>query len=124
MTTLAKPLAASRFPSSATALLPKVADLPWLIGYAVAFWTAHHIAAGWGGRGFYSLLYPAAGLRIALLWRRGPQLILAIMLTEMFVQVVTGVIDFGSAGWGTCLASARVACRRSALRTPSSVTRS
>ncbi len=103
MTTLAKPLAASQFPSSATALLPKVADFPWLIGYAVAFWTAHHIAAGWGGRGFYSLLYPAAGLRIALLWRRGPQLILAIMLTEMFVQVVTGVIDFGAAGWGTQL---------------------
>ena len=103
MTTLAKPLVEPRIPSRATAVLPTVADLPWLVGYALAFLAAHHIAAEWGGRGFYSLLYPAAGFRIALLWRRGPRLTLAIIVAEILVQIGTGVIDPRSAGWLTAL---------------------
>ncbi|RZM09454.1 MAG: sensor histidine kinase, partial [Sphingomonas sp.] len=103
MTTLAKPFVEPRTPSRATTVLPTVADLPWLVGYALAFLAAHHIAAEWGGRGFYSLLYPAAGFRIALLWRRGPRLTLAIIVTEILVQIGTGVIDPRSAGWLTAL---------------------
>ena len=119
MTTLAKPLAESA-PGAQTksspqsgpkphlaargrVVVPTIADLPWLVGYALAFLVAHNIAAEWGGRGYYSLLYPAAGLRMALLWRRGPQLIVAIMLTEILVQFATGVIDPGSAEWLTQL---------------------
>ncbi|PZO76383.1 MAG: histidine kinase [Sphingomonas taxi] len=71
-------------------------DLPWLLGYAVAFWVAHHIASEWGGRGFYSLLYPAAGFRMALLWRRGPRLLPGLVIAEILVQCTTGVIDLRS----------------------------
>lgn len=99
MTTLAKPFAEPRLTFRATAILPKAADLPWLVGYALAFLAAHHIAAEWGGRGYYSLLYPAAGFRIALLWRRGPRLTLAVVMAEVLVQVATGIIDPTSAEW-------------------------
>lgn len=74
-------------------------DLPWLLGYAVAFWVAHHIASEWGGRGFYSLLYPAAGFRMALLWRRGPRLLPGLVIAEILVQCTTGVIDLRSPEW-------------------------
>ena len=36
MTTLAKPFVEPRTPTRATAVLPTVADLPWLVGYALA----------------------------------------------------------------------------------------
>ena len=85
------------------AALPRAADLPWLVGYALSFLATHHIAAEWGGRGFYSLLYPAAGFRIALLWRRGPRLTIGIAVTEALVQLAGGVIDPRSAEWATQL---------------------
>jgi signal transduction histidine kinase len=81
--------------------VPRLADLPWLIGYAAAFAAAHQAAAGWGGQGFYSLLYPAAGVRLALLWSRGPRLTLAVMATELIVQTIAGIIVPGQAGWLT-----------------------
>lgn len=74
------------------AAVPRPVDLPWLVGYAVAFVIAHHVAAGWGGQGYYSLLYPAAGVRIALLWSRGPRLTLSIVATELAVQTAAGII--------------------------------
>ncbi|MES3151999.1 MASE1 domain-containing protein [Sphingomonas faeni] len=82
-------------------LVPRLDDLPWLAGYAMLFWAAHQIAAEWGGQGYYSLLYPAAGLRMALLWQRGPRLTIGIAIAEVLVQVSTGVIDPTSAGFAT-----------------------
>ncbi len=81
------------------AAVPRVSDLPWLLGYAVAFVVAHHVAAVWGGQGYYSLLYPAAGVRIALLWSRGPRLTLALVATELAVQTAAGIIVPGAPGW-------------------------
>ena len=87
---------------------PHRSDLPWLAGYAAAFFLAHHIAAGWGGQGFYSLLYPAAGVRLALLWSRGARLTLAIVATELTVQTVAGVIVPGQSDWiGAAIGVAR-----------------
>ncbi|MFV0624400.1 sensor histidine kinase [Sphingomonas sp. ac-8] len=95
------PLPAAR--AIAAAAIPRLADLPWLAGYAVGFLVAHRIAAGWGGQVFYSLLYPAAGLRIALLWSRGPRLTLAIATTEVLVQTLTGVVVLSQPGWGDAM---------------------
>ena len=86
-------------PSLLRSVRPRRADLPWIAGYAVAFLVSHHVAAIWGGQGFYSLLYPAAGLRIALLWSRGPRLTPAIAIAELLVQTVNGVIVPGAPGW-------------------------
>lgn len=86
--------------SAAThAALPRPADVPWIVGYAAAFVLAHHIAAVWGGQGYYSLLYPAAGVRMAMLWSRGPRLTLAIVVTELAVQTGAEVIVPGQHGW-------------------------
>lgn len=84
---------------AAQGALPRLADLPWILGYAAAFILAHRFAAGWGGQVFYSLLYPPAGVRMALLWGRGPRLTVAIVLAEMVVQTLAGVIVPGEAGW-------------------------
>ncbi len=81
------------------ALLPDRRDAGWLLGYAVAFALSHHVAAIWGGQGYYSLLYPAAGVRLALLWRRGPRLTLAVALTELVVQGLNGIVVPGAPGW-------------------------
>jgi len=105
------------FPTSAAigdalrAASPRRDDLSWLAGYAAAFFLAHHVAAGWGGQGFYSLLYPAAGVRMALLWSRGPRLTLAIVATELAVQTAAGVIAPGQSGW----VSAAIGVARPAL---------
>lgn len=101
MTTFAPVLAQPLPSASRRGLVPAIADLPWLIGYALAFLAAHHVAAEWGGRAYYSLLYPAAGLRMALLWRRGPQLTAGTILAEVIVQFSTGVIDPRSADFVT-----------------------
>ncbi|MBB3912723.1 sensor histidine kinase [Sphingomonas desiccabilis] len=81
--------------------LPQSADLLWIAGYAAAFILTHRFAAAWGGQGFYSLLYPPAGVRMALLWSRGPRLTLAIVVAEMAVQTATGWIVPGEPGWIT-----------------------
>lgn len=70
-----------------------------LVGYALAFFTMHEVAAWWGGRGYYSLWYPPAGLRLALLWRRGARWTPLVALTELAVQVADGVVDPAAAGW-------------------------
>lgn len=92
-----------RVPDWLTGQVLAVADLPWLLGYAFAFCTAHQIAAEWGGHGFYSLLYPAAGFRMALLWGRGPRLTVGIVIVEVLVQIASGVIVPSSAAWPTQL---------------------
>ncbi|RZM37251.1 MAG: HAMP domain-containing histidine kinase [Sphingomonas sp.] len=99
MTLFAPAFTEPRFSSRIAPLVPTTQDLPWLVGYACAFLGAHHVAAEWGGHGFYSLLYPAAGFRMALLWLRGPRLAGGVIATEVFVQCATGVIDPASAEW-------------------------
>ncbi|MGN7161915.1 ATP-binding protein [Sphingomonas sp. SAFR-052] len=93
----------SSLPLSPLSLLraarPSRGDLPWIAGYAIAFLVSHHVAAAWGGQGYYSLLYPAAGLRLALLWSRGPRLTLSITTAELVVQTANGVIVPGAPEW-------------------------
>ncbi len=79
----------------------RLGDLPWIAGYPVAFACAHHVAAGWGGQGYYSLLYPAAGVRLALLWSRGPKLTMSLIAMEMVVQMIAGIIVPSQPGWLT-----------------------
>jgi hypothetical protein len=83
------------------AAIPRLSDLPWIAGYAVAFAYAHDVAAGWGGQGYYSLLYPAAGVRLALLWSRGPRLTMSLIAMELVVQTIAGIIVPGQPGWLT-----------------------
>lgn len=83
--------------------LPARRDAGWLLGYALAFALSHHIAAIWGGQGYYSLLYPAAGVRLALLWSRGPRLTLAVALTELAVQVANGIVVPAMPGWSVAM---------------------
>ena len=66
---------------------PRRQHWPALAFYAVGFAVLHRMAAYWGGSGFYSLWFPAAGLRLALLWRLGPRLTPAIALVEIAVDV-------------------------------------
>ncbi len=64
-----------------------------LLGYAGAFLLAHRAAAFWGGSSYYSLWFPAAGLRLALLWRGGARLTLAVAAIEIVMQVFNGVVQ-------------------------------
>ena len=66
------------------------------IAYGLAFFLCHWIAAIWGGSFYFSLFYPAAGVRFALLWHKGPRLLPVIVLSEVSVQLLTGVIDLSS----------------------------
>lgn len=74
----------------------------WLVlfGYAGAFLLAHRAAAFWGGSSYYSLWFPAAGLRLALLWRGGARLTIAIAAIEVVMQVCNGVVQL-SGDWPT-----------------------
>lgn len=63
--------------------------------YAGGFALAHWAAAFWGGRGFYSLWFPAAGLRLVLLWRAGPRLTPWVALVEVGVDALTGIVWLG-----------------------------
>lgn len=72
----------------------------WLLGvYAIGFAAAHWIASAWGGTGFYSLWYPAAGLRLALLWYAGAQLTPAIAIIEIMVNIAKGTFPRESSDW-------------------------
>lgn len=75
----------------------------WLVLglYALAFLALHRLAALWGGPTFFSLWFPAAGLRLALLWRMGARATPAVMLAELAVQTATGVVDLAGPDWPT-----------------------
>jgi len=70
-----------------------------LLFYAIGFWFLHSFANLWTGEGFFSLWYPAAGLRLALLWYAGVELIPAIMLIELFDDIIYGSLDLFQKGW-------------------------
>ncbi|MEW9856484.1 ATP-binding protein [Novosphingobium sp. M1R2S20] len=78
------------------ALVPRRGDLALLAVYALAFALLHWSASPWGGAGFFSLWYPAAGLRFAVLWYRGAALAPWLMATELGVDFLTGTISLTS----------------------------
>lgn len=92
-------LPASAIRTTLRGALPGAADLPWMLGYALAFYLTHRVAAEWGGQGYYSLMFPAAGVRMALLWSRGPRMTLGIIVAELGVQTAAGLFVPGEPGW-------------------------
>lgn len=81
-------------------LVPRPNHLPVLALYAFGFVLAHQLAFAWGGSGYYSLWFPVAGLRLALLWRMGARLTLAVALIELGIDLVTGAAVLTSESWG------------------------
>ncbi|WP_454798088.1 ATP-binding protein [Novosphingobium lindaniclasticum] len=81
---------AEAMPSAAA---PAKARLWWLVVYGAGFWLLHAAAAPWGGTGFFSLWYPAAGWRFAALWLAGAGVAPWTGLTELAVDLATGTID-------------------------------
>ncbi|WP_243917670.1 ATP-binding protein [Novosphingobium beihaiensis] len=70
----------------------RLSDVPLLGIYALAFGLLHWAAQPWGGAGFFSLWYPAAGLRFAVLWQRGARLAPWLMASELCVHWITGAL--------------------------------
>lgn len=60
--------------------------------YALGFALTHGAASAWGGAGYYSLWFPAAGLRLALLWRMGAVWTLPLCAIELSVDFATGAV--------------------------------
>ncbi|MBB4857981.1 MFS family permease [Novosphingobium chloroacetimidivorans] len=73
-------------------IAPGWADAWLLLLYAASFATLHWAARPWGGAGFFSLWYPPAGLRFAVLWSRGPRLTPWLVLAEIVADFATGTI--------------------------------
>lgn len=71
----------------------------WLPAYALGFYVLHQLAAIWGDNGYYSIWYPPAGLRFAVLWRRGARDTSWIVLAELIVQLAAGVITGAGTDW-------------------------
>jgi two-component system sensor kinase FixL len=74
-------------------LVPGASDVVLLLLYAASFAALHWAARPWGGAGFFSLWYPPAGLRFAVLWSRGSGLTPWLVLTEIATDIAVGVID-------------------------------
>ena len=66
-----------------------------LVAYGCAFTALHHYAAVWAAGSFFSLWFPAAGLRFAFLWRMGARMTPAAACAELLVQLVTGEASLG-----------------------------
>ncbi|WP_395334346.1 ATP-binding protein (plasmid) [Novosphingobium sp. BL-8H] len=76
-----------------SALVPRLSDVPLLAAYAIAFALLHWTASPWSGAGFFSLWYPPAGLRFAVLWSRGARLAPWLVLTELCADWAAGVLS-------------------------------
>jgi glucose-6-phosphate-specific signal transduction histidine kinase len=57
------------------------------------------MASPWGGPYFFSLWYPVAGLRLALLWHYGARWTPVIIGDELLIQLLSGVIMPGDPGF-------------------------
>ncbi|NIJ16369.1 ATP-binding protein [Sphingobium vermicomposti] len=68
----------------------QLVNLLLMLAYGLAFWLTLGLAAHWGGKGFYSVWFPAAGLRLALLWHAGPRFTPAIAAVEILVNLAMG----------------------------------
>jgi len=84
-------MTAANLPRFFSAFRLHPADAALLAIYALAFALLHWAASPWGGAGFFSLWYPAAGLRFAVLWSRGTRLTPWLMLTEVLTDGAVGV---------------------------------
>ncbi|WP_454884298.1 ATP-binding protein [Sphingomonas oryzagri] len=60
--------------------------------YMAAFVLLHHASALWGVGVFYSLWFPGAGLRFAMLWRLGPKWTPVLALAELVSQLAVGEV--------------------------------
>ncbi len=67
-----------------------------LAAYPFLFKLAHFMASPWGGSHFFSLWYPAAGVRLALLWHVGARWTPLVVAEECLIQLLSGVIDSAS----------------------------
>lgn len=76
-----------------------------ILGCGVAFLLLHRLAAYWGSASSFSLWFPPAGLRFALLWIIGPRFGPLIAATELLAQVVTGTVA-GPLWWLTAIGTA------------------
>jgi signal transduction histidine kinase len=74
------------------AWVPLRGDWGLLALYAIGFAVAQRLAAEWGGVGYYSLWFPAAGLRLAVLWRAGVRLTPALAMVELGTDVAIGAV--------------------------------
>ncbi len=73
--------------------------------YAAGFLLAHAIAVRWGGDGYYSLWFPAAGLRFALLWRAGVRFTLPVAAVELAANLATGAVVLRGEDWALVVLS-------------------
>ena len=90
------PPASSTTVSSSDPIIGKAAT-SWrvaglLAAYSIGFALTYQIASLWGGSYFYSLWYPAAGVRLAFLWRYGAGWTLGIAAAELLVQTCAGIV--------------------------------
>jgi two-component system sensor kinase FixL len=85
-----------RFASLLRSATPHWRDVPLLGAYALAFALLHWTASPWSGAGFFSLWYPAAGLRFAVLWSRGPRMTPWLILAEVCADCAAGIIHLGA----------------------------
>ena len=71
------------------------ATVALLCAYAILFLALHRLASIWGSSVYYSLWFPAAGLRFATLWHFGARLTPAIAITELAALTLVGVVRLG-----------------------------
>ncbi|WP_375271342.1 ATP-binding protein [Sphingomonas sp.] len=96
MTTIAVPIFSDHAAPSGVRNRSKAHATALLGLYVFGFTLAHEIAQAWGGAGFYSLWYPAAGLRLALLWHMGARWTLPVAAAELAVDLILGAVPV----WG------------------------
>lgn len=65
--------------------------------YAALFFLGHTVAIHWGGPQYFSMWYPAAGVRFAALWLWGPSWIIPMLAVEIVIQIAT---DYKSLEYG------------------------
>ncbi len=92
-------LLTSRSPVIPSALPPACRDVALLTLYGLGFALTHALAARWSGDGFYSLWFPAAGLRLALLWRAGERFTLPAATVELVIDLLTGAVTLVTRDW-------------------------
>lgn len=70
-----------------------------LLAYGVLFTLLRVVAQYWAAHELFSLWFPAAGLRFALLWWAGARMAPMVALSEFIVSVGTGTVELGSSPW-------------------------
>lgn len=85
-------------PFSYRRLVPEANRARWqkiglLLLYPFAFKAAHMMASPWGGAHYFSLWFPAAGIRFALLWHLGARYAPLLAVEECLIQIATGTVS-------------------------------